>query len=108
MGVLRLIYGIVYGISLPLTTSMLSEIIPIKYRGKGLVIINMFVSVGKIVGCIYASICLKDLTEGNWRLMMALSSFPSLVIRNIHVYNKYKFNFLNNLDSFLGKLVCNV
>lgn len=40
----------------------------------------MFVSVGKIVGCILASLCLKDLTEGNWRLMMVISSLPSLVI----------------------------
>jgi MFS family permease len=37
MLVLRFLYGVSYGFSLPLTTSMLSEIVPLKYRGKGLV-----------------------------------------------------------------------
>ncbi|KRX08051.1 Major facilitator superfamily domain, general substrate transporter [Pseudocohnilembus persalinus] len=80
MALIRLIYGMIYGISLPLTTSMFSEIIPMQYRGKGLVIINLFVSVGKIVGCLFAWICLDNFSSGNWRLMMVLSSFPSLIV----------------------------
>ena len=37
MVILRFLYGASFGFSLPLTTSMLSEMVPIRYRGKGLV-----------------------------------------------------------------------
>ncbi|EAS04378.1 MFS transporter (macronuclear) [Tetrahymena thermophila SB210] len=80
MGFVRVLYGFTYGFSLPLTTSMLSEIIPIQYRGKGLVFLNFFVSVGKLVGCILAMICLDSFTSGNWKLMMMLSSISSLFV----------------------------
>lgn len=80
MGIVRLLYGFTYGFSLPLTTSMLSEIIPIQYRGKGLVFLNFFVSIGKLFGCILAMICLDSFTSGNWKLMMVLSSFSSLIV----------------------------
>jgi putative MFS transporter len=59
---------------------MISEITPIKYRGKSLVIINFFVSIGKIFGCILAIIFLKSFTEGNWKAMMFTSGIPSLIV----------------------------
>lgn len=80
MAFVRVLYGFTYGFSLPLTTSMLSEIIPIQYRGKGLVFLNFFVSLGKLIGCFLAMICLDSFSSGNWRLMMVLSSFPSLIV----------------------------
>lgn len=79
MALARYFYGCIYGFALPLTTSMLSEIIPMKLRGKGLVVVNMFISIGKITGCVLAIICLDDFHTGNWRMMMMLSAFPSLV-----------------------------
>lgn len=79
MAIARFIYGFIYGFALPLTTSMLSEIIPMYLRGKGLVIVNMFISIGKITGCLLAIICLDDFSKGNWRMMMAISAIPSIV-----------------------------
>ena len=80
MAIARFLYGTTYGFSLPLTTSMLSEIIPSEYRGKGLVILNFFVSIGKLFGCILAAIFLTNFHSGNWKLMMIVSSFPSLAV----------------------------
>jgi len=80
MTLLRLSYGIIYGLSLPLTTSMMCEITPMSIRGKLLIIINFFVSVGKMFGVIIAFICLKNFNEGNWRLMFFISSLPSIAV----------------------------
>jgi len=65
MMIIRFCYGISYGFSLPLTTSMLSEITPLEYRGKGIVFLNFFVSVGKMFGVILAILCLDDFYTGN-------------------------------------------
>lgn len=80
MTLARFVYGICYGFSIPLTTSMTSEITPMKYRGRFLVIINFFVSVGKIFGCLLAVIFLKDFQHGNWKMMMVASGIPSLIV----------------------------
>ena len=45
---LRFLYGFCYGFTLPLTISMVSEITPIEFRGKCIIITNECVSVGKI------------------------------------------------------------
>lgn len=80
MTIFRLIYGIIYGFSIPLTTSMISEITPLKFRGKSLVLINFFVSIGKLYGCLLAYIFLENFTKGNWRLMMITSGISSLLV----------------------------
>ena len=79
--ILRFLYGFCYGFSLPLSISMVSEIIPLKYRGKSIVITNFFVSIGKVWGIIIAAIILENLNTGNWRLLMIISSFSSDFIR---------------------------
>ena len=80
MCVARFFYGFCYGFSLPLPSSMISEIIPLAYRGKSLVVLNFFVSVGKILGCFLAWLCLQSFTQGNWRIMMVYSSLPSFLV----------------------------
>jgi MFS family permease len=80
MSLARFSYGFCYGFSLPLPSSMISELIPLKYRGKSLVVLNFFVSVGKLFGCVLAWICLESFTEGNWRIMMVYSAIPSVIV----------------------------
>ena len=80
MCVARFFYGFCYGFSLPLPSSMISELVPMKYRGKALVVLNFFVTVGKLFGCILAWICLDSFTAGDWRTMMIYSSLPSSLV----------------------------
>ena len=76
----RFIYGFIFGFSLPLTTSMISEITPIKYRGKMLVTINFFLTFGKLYGCLIAYMFLDNMYSGNWKGMMAVSSLTPLTV----------------------------
>ncbi|CAD8103528.1 unnamed protein product [Paramecium primaurelia] len=76
----RLGYGFVYGFSIPLTTTMISEITAPDVRGRFLIVINFFVSVGKIYAFLLAFLCLENFNQGHWRLMMSLSSTTSLIV----------------------------
>jgi len=58
---------------------MLTEITIIKYRGKCIVVINFFITFGKLWGCLLAFLCLENFNEGNWRLMMRLSCIPAVL-----------------------------
>lgn len=79
MAFARVLYGICYGFSIPLPSAMLSELVPSAQRGKCLVLLNFFVTVGKLFGCLLAYICLQDFDNGDWRTMMAYSAIPSLL-----------------------------
>jgi hypothetical protein len=59
---------------------MFSEISPTENRGKGIVIINSFVGLGKLYGVLMGALILDDISHGNWRLMMALSSIPCFAV----------------------------
>jgi len=76
----RGIFGLLIGFTVPLAPSMGSELTPIEYRGRGVVAINFFFSLGKLYGVIVAKFCLISLTEGNWRAMLIWSSLPSLIV----------------------------
>jgi MFS family permease len=78
--ILRFLYSFCYGFSLPLTISMVSEITPLNYRGKCIIFTNFCVSIGKIWGIILSYLVLKDLSSGNWRLLMILCSLSSLIV----------------------------
>jgi putative MFS transporter len=67
---MRFVYGINFGFSLPLTTSLLSEIMPINSRGRGIVFLNFLISIGKLFGVLLAVFCLDDFSTGNWKLMV--------------------------------------
>jgi len=93
--VLRFFYGLIYGFSLPLSISMVSEIIPLKFRGKLIVLTNFCVSIGKIWGIFLAYLTFKNFTEGDWRLMMALCSItPLLVVIGMYFFVKESPRFL--------------
>jgi len=99
--ILRFIYGIIYGFSLPLSISMVSEIIPLRFRGKLIVLTNFCVSLGKIWGIFLAYLIFNDFNDGNWRLMMALCSItPFLVILGIFLFVKESPRFLLSIGNF--------
>ena len=80
MIIIRFFYGFIFGFSLPLTTSMVSEITPLKYRGKMLVIINFFMTFGKLYACGIGFMFLEDMHHGNWRAMMAFSALTPFTV----------------------------
>ncbi len=80
MTFMRFGYGFSFGFTIALTTSMYAESSPLKYRGKGLLLLNFCVSLGKIFGIVLAYIFLETYTSGNWRLMMFVSGIPNLVV----------------------------
>jgi len=77
---IRGIFGIIIGFTIPLTPSLASEITPVNLRGRGIVAINFFFSLGKFYAVIVAKFCLDDLTHGNWRAMLIWCSLPSLIV----------------------------
>lgn len=74
------IKNIILGFSIPLTTTMISEITSPEVRGRFLIVINFFVSVGKIYAFLLAFLCLEDFSKGHWKLMMCISSSTSLIV----------------------------
>jgi sugar phosphate permease len=59
---------------------MISEITAPNVRGRFLIIINFFVSVGKIYAFLLAYLFLEDFSKGHWRMMMCVSSCTSLIV----------------------------
>jgi MFS family permease len=76
----RTLFGVIIGFTIPLTPSLASELTPVDLRGKGVVAINFFFSLGKFFAVIVAKICLESLNKGNWRAMLIWCSFPSLIV----------------------------
>ena len=92
---MRFLYGFCYGFSLPLTISMISEIFPLKMRGKAILFTNFCVSIGKVYGILLAFITLDDYQTGNWRALMIVSSLTCLiVILGVCLYVKESPRFL--------------
>jgi len=76
----RGIFGVIIGFTIPLTPSLASELTPVDLRGKGVVAINFFFSLGKFFAVIVAKFCLDSLQSGNWRAMLIWCSMPSLFV----------------------------
>lgn len=99
--ILRFLYGFIYGFSLPLSISMVSEIIPVKYRGKAIILTNFCVSLGKVWGIFLAYLTFENLNQGNWRLMMCLCSItPLLVVLGIFFFVKESPRFLLSIKNY--------
>ena len=76
----RLLYGFSHGFTAVIVTSLLAEIVPDKYRGKAIVLLNFTGSIGKMYGIVLASIFLDNYITGNWRAMIMLSCLPNLFV----------------------------
>lgn len=53
--ILRLLFGACYGFSLPIATMANAEIMPTPYRGKAIILLNLFTSIGKMFSVLCAS-----------------------------------------------------
>ena len=76
----RGLFGFIIGFTIPLAPSIISEITPMHLRGKGLVVVNFFFTLGKIYACFVAWFTLNDLTSGNWRAMLVFCTLPTIVV----------------------------
>jgi len=77
---IRGLFGAMIGFTMPLAPAFATEITPLEFRGKGIVLLNFFYTIGKLYAILIAVFCLDDLTSGNWRAMLILSSVPSLIV----------------------------
>ena len=77
---LRLLYGVCYGFSLPITIASIAEISTRDVRGKMIICTNYCVTLGKLYGLLLIYLCLNDFHSGNWKLMMKVSAFTSLAV----------------------------
>lgn len=76
----RGLFGLLIGFTIPIGPTMVSELTPTKFRGRGIVIINFFFTVGKIYCVIVAKIFLDTIDTGNWRAMIIVCTLPSLIV----------------------------
>lgn len=99
--VFRFIYGFVYGFSLPLTTSMVCEIFPLKFRGKCIIFTSFCISIGKVYAIFLAYMILTDFQTGNWKLLMVISSLSTIfVIIGLIFFVKESPRFLIAIQKF--------
>jgi putative MFS transporter len=69
---------------LPLSISSITEIAPLYLRGKMILLVNSFVSVGKLFAIFLCYLCFYESMNANWRLLM----------------------FLNGIITFIAPLLC--
>ena len=99
--IFRFIYGFIYGFSLPLTVSMIAEIVPVIYRGKCITFMNFNITIGRIYALILAYFILEDYHTGNWRLLMIICSLSSLIVAfGVKLYVKESPRFLISIGNF--------
>lgn len=87
------------GFTIPLTTTMISEVTASTHRGRFLIVINFFVSIGKLYAFILAFVFLEDFSRGNWRMMMFISSLTSLMVSLLAKFFLYESPRLTNFNS---------
>lgn len=81
MVLLRFLYGFSFGFTVAVTTSMFAEVSPSAYRGKGILLINFCISIGKLYAVFLGWLFLKPvLAETNWKLMMVCGSLPNFIV----------------------------
>jgi len=91
---------------MPISFSMIAENTPIKQRGTILALIGIFYTLGELLVCFFAYFTLgKNIEEGNWRVLLLLSSLSALlIVIGVHFYIEESPRFLllsgNFEDSF--------
>jgi MFS family permease len=95
---IRFFYGTAVGIVTPLMSVLMTEISPVHLRGKQLVTLALFWSIGALLACWLASILLDSLDQGNWRGLLAMCCIPiffSLVSSFIYLEESPRYYLLN-------------
>jgi hypothetical protein len=60
---------------------MFVEIMPTKYRGKGLILLCFFIALGKLYGLFLAHLFIKpDITQSQWKPMVFCGGAPSILV----------------------------
>lgn len=78
--VLRIILGIAVGADYPIATSMLSEWLPSKERGKAMGMLMGWYFVGGVAANLVGWIFISFMGDGAWRWVLASSAVPALFI----------------------------
>ena len=76
---IRGVYGFFAGLNLPTIKAILSECLPIAYRGKGVLFVEYFFALGEIITCILVYFTLTDLSSGKWRLLLIWTAIPGIL-----------------------------
>jgi putative MFS transporter len=78
--VLRFLTGFGVGGTLPVDYAMFSEYLPTKQRGRYLVYLESFWALGTILAAALAWLVIPRLPETGWRVMLAASAVPGLIV----------------------------
>lgn len=77
--VLRALMGILVGFFGPLGVTLLTEVTPREVRGRYMSLITVSVSIGQLFGLTVGYFTLDNLSSGNWRLLIIITSLPGLL-----------------------------
>lgn len=94
--------GLCFGMGLPLTTTTMVEHLPLRNRGKWIVMINFFITIGKLLGVGLAYLFLGVLGPKHWKQMIAVTGilpFMSAVGLLLFVYESPRFCLFNDQAS---------
>ena len=81
MMLLRFCYGFSFGFTVAVTTSMFAEISPTEHRGRGILLINFCISIGKLYAVFLGWVFLRDILEdSDWKLMMVCGGMPNILV----------------------------
>jgi len=120
LAILRLLFGISVGIISPLSATYISEVTPMKIRGRVLVFTGAFFTIGEMITCLIAVIFLDTFSSGNWRALVMWSALPGIFTfllvyffleespRYLLVFQKYDeaFRHINNIIKRNNKSNC--
>ena len=67
--ILRGMFGFVFGLILPLTSTVISEIVPKEIRGRCMLVMQIFMIFGRIYQVCVQYIFWDSLAVGNWRVL---------------------------------------
>ena len=71
---LRVLFGVVVGFSVPISFTVLAENTPVKQRGAMLALIGVFYTMGELWVCLVALLTMSDLKTGNEALPFGAGS----------------------------------
>lgn len=84
--ILRTLTGFGVGGTLPVDYAIFAEYLPTKHRGRYLVLLEAFWAVGTIVAAALAWLIIPRFPDNGWRILLAVSAVPGLVIFFIRRY----------------------
>jgi MFS family permease len=70
-------YGLLFGISMPISQVVISEIVPLRYRGRFIVLLQLIYICGilYLTGCCF--IFLDSFSSGDWRSLLRINAIPA-------------------------------